>query len=348
MTLSKQQTSCFLFTKPRTRQLLRREITYASVKEEEVNILHQLSYYDKQTSFFAHLNHHQGWIKNIVAHHLNLNSTDTCHVPNIENWLHGSFNVCIPVTVSTRSMKVILRLPLPYKVGEDFMPSNGDEKVRCEAGTYAWLQGNCLDVDPSEVFSNPQSGVLVWPDHEPEGIFDLDVTGHSLDDGPLHDWRSLDNFNHLFPNGTYLNWPQYTDPFQYEPPEPQRPEQQDSQMLQDPKDSKETPLAEVPSSIYRERGFKDVSDWLGGAYCPPFPCSYCHQHRLQCLILRTTSANPNPVTSCSSCVALFRECSLALGEKRQPSGFETLSPVLGHLHGVTEHMENGVSTVLVR
>ncbi|PLB33472.1 homeobox domain-containing protein [Aspergillus candidus] len=84
------------------------------------------------------------------------------------------------------------------------------------------------------------------------------------------------------------------------------------------------------------RGFSDVSQWLDGAYSPPHPCSYCRRHKLQCLILRTTSANPNPITSCSSCAALFRECSLALGEKRQPSRFETEVPVLGHLHGVTE------------
>ncbi|RAL10684.1 uncharacterized protein BO97DRAFT_348953 [Aspergillus homomorphus CBS 101889] len=86
-------------------------------------------------------------------------------------------------------------------------------------------------------------------------------------------------------------------------------------------------------------GFVSVSQWLDGAYRPPVPCSYCQRHRLQCLILRTTSANPNPVTSCSSCVALYRECSLAQGEKRQAAGFETISPVFGHLHGVTEMTE---------
>ncbi|KAF7160348.1 hypothetical protein CNMCM6106_007789 [Aspergillus hiratsukae] len=89
------------------------------------------------------------------------------------------------------------------------------------------------------------------------------------------------------------------------------------------------------------QSISNVAQWLDGAYCPPQPCSYCRKHRLQCLIIRTTPANPNPVTSCSSCVALFRECSLARGEKRQPSRFETLSPVMGHLHGVTELEEDG-------
>ncbi|OJJ69790.1 hypothetical protein ASPBRDRAFT_31698 [Aspergillus brasiliensis CBS 101740] len=85
--------------------------------------------------------------------------------------------------------------------------------------------------------------------------------------------------------------------------------------------------------------FVNVSQWLAGAYRPPVPCTYCQQHRLQCLIIRTTPANPNPVTSCSSCVALFRECSLARGQKRHPAGFETVFPVFNHLHGVNEWTE---------
>lgn len=73
-----------------------------------------------------------------------------------------------------------------------------------------------------------------------------------------------------------------------------------------------------------------------GASRPPFPCNHCRSRRLQCLILQTTAANPNPTTSCSSCVALFRECSLSGRAKRVPSTFETSMPVIGHLHGVNE------------
>lgn len=86
-------------------------------------------------------------------------------------------------------------------------------------------------------------------------------------------------------------------------------------------------------------GFNNVAEWLDGAYRPPTPCDHCRRHKLQCLILRRTSDNPNPVPSCSSCVGLFRPCSFGRGEKRQASGFETLSPVLGHLHGVIEEGE---------
>ncbi|ATY61330.1 homeobox and C2H2 transcription factor, putative [Cordyceps militaris CM01] len=78
-----------------------------------------------------------------------------------------------------------------------------------------------------------------------------------------------------------------------------------------------------------------------GAYRPPQPCLQCKRQRLQCLILQTTDANPNPITSCSSCVALFRDCSLAERGKRQASSFETSRPVIGHLHGVSEENDLG-------
>jgi hypothetical protein len=99
------------------------------------------------------------------------------------------------------------------------------------------------------------------------------------------------------------------------------------------------PDATNSTTISPADDFVNVSRWLDGAYHPPVPCTYCQQHRLQCLTIRTTAANPNPVTSCSSCVALFRECSLARGEKRNAAGFETLVPVFNHLHGVAEWTE---------
>lgn len=73
-----------------------------------------------------------------------------------------------------------------------------------------------------------------------------------------------------------------------------------------------------------------------GAWRPPEPCTYCRRMRLQCFSLQTTEANPNPVTSCSSCVALFRQCSLAERHKRQPHRYETNRPVIDQLHGIRE------------
>lgn len=82
--------------------------------------------------------------------------------------------------------------------------------------------------------------------------------------------------------------------------------------------------------------YDHVLDPRTNAYRPPVPCEYCRKHRLQCLIIRTTKVNPNPIAACSSCVALFRSCSLADKAKRHPSNFETNYPVVGGLHGITE------------
>lgn len=143
---------------PNTRRLLRREITFESAQEEESNVLHQLDYYDQQTRFFSHLDANRSWMKEVVAHHLGLSSSTVCHVVETRDWLHGSFNVCIPVIVRSRNGKhgnekrVLIRFPLPYRVGEAFRPGNSDEKIQCEAGTYTWLQENCPDVPIPQLY----------------------------------------------------------------------------------------------------------------------------------------------------------------------------------------------------
>lgn len=139
---------------PKVRRLLREDISYSTARREEVNMLHRLKYYDQQNEFFSRVADNRGWIKAVVAHHLGLGSPDECQVADIPHWFHGSFNVCIPVTINNKNWKntkqtgqrVLLRLPLPYRVGESYNPGNADEKIRCEAGTYAWLQDNCPDV----------------------------------------------------------------------------------------------------------------------------------------------------------------------------------------------------------
>jgi hypothetical protein len=136
----------------RTRRLLREELTFSLAKEREVNILHQLGYFDRQQRFFSYLDIRRDWMKDVVAHHLSLDSTEVCHIAKIEDWFRGSFNVCVPITIvnwqrrQQPGKRVILRFPLPYRVGDDFRPGNGDEKIQCEAGTYAWLQQNCPEI----------------------------------------------------------------------------------------------------------------------------------------------------------------------------------------------------------
>ncbi|OAQ68576.1 homeobox and C2H2 transcription factor [Pochonia chlamydosporia 170] len=96
---------------------------------------------------------------------------------------------------------------------------------------------------------------------------------------------------------------------------------------------------EQPASGLEHASYQEAMEEFfakNGAWRPPEPCNHCRRLRLQCFMLQTTDANPNPVNSCSSCVALFRNCSLAERSKRGHSQFETSRPVIGHLHGVNE------------
>ncbi|CAG8302723.1 unnamed protein product [Penicillium salamii] len=171
------------------------------------------------------------------------------------------------------------------------------------------------------------NGVTPWLQHD------------ALDLDPLHDPSAYESD----PIG--LDWSQWMNSDSHHDSPNVQPKLQDQQP-QDPGMIHPIDPSLMKGNVeypQQQPNLSNVSQWLDGAYRPPVPCAHCRRHRLQCLIIRTTSANPNPRTSCSSCVALFRECSLAKGEKRHPSGFETLSPVLGHLHGVPED-ENAMGT----
>ncbi|EEP79686.1 predicted protein [Uncinocarpus reesii 1704] len=145
-----------------TRRLLKGEITYSAAQDQEINILQRLAYPEQRTQFFASLHQQQGWMQAIVAHHLGLSSVKACRIADMKQWLHGSFNVCVPVTVTNPARfrlakgqtekQFMLRLPLPYRVGESYCPGNGDEKVRCESGTYAWLQQNAPEIPIPELY----------------------------------------------------------------------------------------------------------------------------------------------------------------------------------------------------
>ena len=130
------------------RRLLRDEITYSVAKEDDSNVLHKLSLPDRRDAFFDHLERSRDVIHATVAHHLGIETT-RCYAIHRKRWFYGSFNVCVAVAVDRTDPKgklILVRIPLPYKGGEAFRPGNGDEKVRCEAGTYAWLGANCPDV----------------------------------------------------------------------------------------------------------------------------------------------------------------------------------------------------------
>ncbi|KAJ5156630.1 hypothetical protein N7492_009433 [Penicillium capsulatum] len=188
--------------------------------------------------------------------------------------------------------------------------------------------------DPSS-YQLPQS----LPDSGLPGIPENNNTSDDwLSDEIASDWNSLNDFYFCTSAPASSEWSTWMNQAIPTLDEPAEPSDQGAETI-DPSLSSTHLPSESSSQQIPLQSLGNVSQWLEGAFRPPIPCSYCRKHRLQCLTIRTTPANPNPVTSCSSCVALFRECSLSKGEKRLPSGFETFTPVLGHLHGLPEHAD---------
>ncbi|OBT75237.1 hypothetical protein VF21_05598, partial [Pseudogymnoascus sp. 05NY08] len=194
--------------------------------------------------------------------------------------------------------------------------------------------------------SSSQTSPQLLTDEAQETILHANQPNQSLqNDDLILDWNAVDEFYYPPSDPSDNAWPQLMSPTSSYMPTPdgqfEMPNCEDLQVLYTSHNFATTLAADNVDLSLPEPSLKDVSQWLNGAHRCLVPCSYCRKSRLQCLILQTTSANPNPRSACSSCVALFRECSFAKGEKRPTSGFETLSPVLGHLHGVTENIEDG-------
>jgi len=125
-------------------------MTYSVAKEQDANILHEIGYPKEKTRYFTHLYRNRNLIESVIAQQLGITAIDACHLVDLEDWIDGSFIVCIRVEIDARAQlpkkEVMIRFPLPFRVGEKICPGNADEKIRCEAGTYAWLKENCPDV----------------------------------------------------------------------------------------------------------------------------------------------------------------------------------------------------------
>ncbi|OBT87951.1 hypothetical protein VE02_04531 [Pseudogymnoascus sp. 03VT05] len=134
---------------PDSLPLLKKSITLDEALKEDDNILQELSYPEKRLDFFFYLFQNRAEIETIVAFHLGV-SKHFCKVAaDFKEWVHGSFNACIPVYIDSLAKtvkKVFIRFPLPYKVGESQYPGNAVEKLRSEVATYIWMQINCPSI----------------------------------------------------------------------------------------------------------------------------------------------------------------------------------------------------------
>ena len=117
-------------------------VTYESAIQLEDNVILEASQAERTRLLHKHLWEQRQALSALAAHHLGLGrAKDRCVVQNPEAWIHGSFNVCVPVCVEGppgRSVrKVLVRCPMGHKLANDRYPGTADEKLSCEAATYA-------------------------------------------------------------------------------------------------------------------------------------------------------------------------------------------------------------------
>lgn len=141
-----------------TRNLLSGPITLSAATRRDRNTLHTLDYPQQREAFYNRIEGYRSLLADVVAHHLGIKPAETIISPQ-EYWVHGSFNLCVPVLVEVDSSSpskvpqfVTLRFPLPYRVGEATNPGNSDEKINTEAATYAWCQQNCPTVPIPQLY----------------------------------------------------------------------------------------------------------------------------------------------------------------------------------------------------
>ncbi|OAA36406.1 hypothetical protein ISF_09952 [Cordyceps fumosorosea ARSEF 2679] len=94
-----------------TRNLLSGPITLSEAKSKSRNVLHALRFPLQKREFYARIERQRHLLSHIVAHHLNTDIASVT-ISEQEHWIHGSFNLCVPVLVNNAAA-VIVRFPLP-------------------------------------------------------------------------------------------------------------------------------------------------------------------------------------------------------------------------------------------
>ena len=129
------------------RLTLNGEVTLQNAQQSVNNMLLQFDLPEREQEFLRYLVKSRDVVATAVAQQMNASYPPSCEVLPSSEWIKGSFNVCIPASVSDHEIqRVIIRFPLPHKIGELHFPGNMDEKLVTEAATYAFLDENCPEV----------------------------------------------------------------------------------------------------------------------------------------------------------------------------------------------------------
>lgn len=114
------------------------------VEDEDDDMLIHMEWDRLRKEFSEYLENETPTIEAIVAQHLNLRSHQACRVASRSQWLDkGTFNLCVPVFINNWHMRrVLVRCPFPHRLGGLHATALLEEKLRCEAASFAHLSRN--------------------------------------------------------------------------------------------------------------------------------------------------------------------------------------------------------------
>ncbi|KAM3501888.1 hypothetical protein MY11210_009242 [Beauveria gryllotalpidicola] len=122
--------------------------TFEQARNADFDVLQRHDNLASVNEFLCNLWKQRDTFASITKHHLHLESTASCQISSQSQWIRGSFNVCVPIKVRSRSFQkhVLVRCPLPSQLAESRYPGTVDEKMRGEIGAYAWMQRHCPQI----------------------------------------------------------------------------------------------------------------------------------------------------------------------------------------------------------
>ncbi|KAF2207287.1 hypothetical protein CERZMDRAFT_119098, partial [Cercospora zeae-maydis SCOH1-5] len=120
--------------------------SFSDLLNDDHDMLIRSQWPRQEAEILNYLESQTGTMQQLVAQHLPFRPRK-CTVAPREDWLRGSFNVCIPVTIDELPRKrVLVRCPFPHRLGSPTLPNTSVEKIRGECATFAWLSVNCPNV----------------------------------------------------------------------------------------------------------------------------------------------------------------------------------------------------------
>jgi hypothetical protein len=128
-----------------------KQVTEEEALDDDWDMIPTLTAFAKTRQFCQRLEDNRAQLENLIARHLGVPVSDFVLLGQ-EHWVWGSFNICLPLDInrthntSHLPLQAILRFALPFRCGEEYSPGNVEEKLRCEAATYIWLQRHCPSI----------------------------------------------------------------------------------------------------------------------------------------------------------------------------------------------------------